>query len=136
LGCSAGGTCSADPESGYEELDVTPRGVSFRLRVAVRTLSDAERRPLGRVVLMREISHEPLRRRFEEILAELAATQEPLRPRLEQALQELAAFATKVSQSGIESPGMAELAERISRTRTAIENWLAVDDALAREAYP
>src|SRR5690606_20568339 len=41
LGCSAGGTCSADPESGYEELDVTPRGVSFRLRVAVRTLSDA-----------------------------------------------------------------------------------------------
>ena len=31
---------------------------------------------------------------------------------------------------------MRELAERISRTRTAIENWLAVDDALAREDFP
>jgi len=31
---------------------------------------------------------------------------------------------------------MIELEERISRTRTAIENWLAVDDALVREGYP
>ena len=31
---------------------------------------------------------------------------------------------------------MVELEERISRTRTAIENWLAVDDALVREGYP
>jgi hypothetical protein len=31
---------------------------------------------------------------------------------------------------------MAELGERISRTRTAIEHWLAVDDALVREGYP
>ena len=32
--------------------------------------------------------------------------------------------------------GMAELGERISRTQTAIEYWLAVDDALVREDYP
>ena len=31
---------------------------------------------------------------------------------------------------------MKELADRISRTRTSIENWLAVDDALAREEFP
>jgi hypothetical protein len=31
---------------------------------------------------------------------------------------------------------MSVLAERISRTRTAIENWLDVDDAMAREDFP
>jgi hypothetical protein len=31
---------------------------------------------------------------------------------------------------------MAELGERISRTQTAIEYWLAVDDSLVREGYP
>ena len=102
----------------------------------MRTLSDAKQRTLGRVILMREISHEPLRRRFEEILQEIQSAGEGLRSRLEQALQELGEFAVKVQQSGIASPGMAELAERISRTRTAIENWLAVDDALVREGYP
>ncbi len=85
---------------------------------------------------MREISHEPLRRRFEDILQEIRAADEGLRPRLEQALQELGEFATKVRQSGIASPGMIELAERISQTRTAIEHWLAVDEALVREGYP
>lgn len=132
IGCEGVG----DARSDYEELDVATGGVSLRLRVAVRTLSDASRRTLGRVILMREISHEPLRRRFEEILHEIKSADEGLRPRLEQALQELGEFATKVRQSGIDSPGMAELGERISRTRTAIENWLAVDDALVREGYP
>jgi PAS domain S-box-containing protein len=120
----------------YEELEVAASGVSLRLRVSVRMLGDASGRPLGRVVLMREISHEPLRRRFEEILSEIKSAREALRTRLEQAQQELAGFSTKVKQSGIASPGMLELEERISRTRTAIENWLAVDDALVREGYP
>jgi elongation factor P hydroxylase len=31
---------------------------------------------------------------------------------------------------------MADLGERISRARTALENWLDVDDALAGEDYP
>jgi CheY-like chemotaxis protein len=122
--------------TGYEEVDLPAGDVSLRLRVAVRTLSEAAGRTLGRVILMREISHEPLRRRFEEILHEIQSAGDGLRVRLEQALQELAEFATKVEQSGIASPGMAELSERISRTRTAIENWLAVDGALTRESYP
>lgn len=125
-----------DPDTAYEELDVATGGLSLRLRVAVRTLSDAALRTLGRVILMREISHEPLRRRFEDILQEIRSADEGLRPRLEQAQQELGEFATKVQQSGIASPGMAELSERISRTRTAIEHWLAVDEALVREGYP
>ena len=120
----------------YEELELAASGVSLRLRIAARTLADAVGRPLGRVVVMREISHEPLRRRFEEILSEIKSARDGLRPRLDQAQQELGGFATKVKQSGIASPGMIELEERISRTRTAIENWLAVDDALVREGYP
>jgi CheY-like chemotaxis protein len=122
--------------SPYEELELSSRGVSLRLRVAVRTLADGTGHPLGRVVLLREISHEPLRRRFEEILSEIKSARDGLRPRLEQAQQELGGFATKVKQSGVESPGMTELEERISRTRTAIDNWIAVDDALVREGYP
>jgi elongation factor P hydroxylase len=31
---------------------------------------------------------------------------------------------------------MAEQAERVSRALTAIEHWIAVDDALAGESYP
>ena len=31
---------------------------------------------------------------------------------------------------------MAELADRISRSQTAIEYWLEVDESLAREEYP
>jgi len=132
IGCEGAAGAHAD----YEELDVAAGGVSLRLRVAVRTLSDASRRTLGRVILMREISHEPLRWRFDEILHEIQSADGGLRPRLEQALQELGDFAGKVQQSGVASQGMAELGERISRTRTAIENWLAVDDALLREGYP
>ena len=36
----------------------------------------------------------------------------------------------------VASPGRAELRDRATRTLTAIEYWLAVDDALAREAFP
>lgn len=119
----------------YEELELPLDGVSLRLRVAVRTIQESEQ-PIGRVVLLREISHEPLRRRFEELLAEIRSESGALRPRLEKAQQELGECAAQVTRAGIESPGMAELGERISRTRTAIEYWLAVDDALVREGYP
>jgi len=119
----------------YEELELSLGGVSLRLRVAVRTIQEAAQ-PIGRVLLLREISHEPLRRRFEEVLNEIKSEPGALRPRLEKAQQELGEFGAQVKQAGIDSPGMAELAERISRTQTAIEYWLAVDDALVREGYP
>ncbi len=31
---------------------------------------------------------------------------------------------------------MAELNERVSRTQTAIQNWLDVEDVIARQEYP
>lgn len=119
----------------YEELELTRGDVSLRLRLAVRTIRQEEQ-PIGRVLLLREISHEPLRRRFEELLNDLKSETGALRPRLEKAQHELAECAAQVKRVGIDSPGMAELAERISRTQTALENWLAVDDALVREGYP
>ena len=119
----------------YEELELSLGGVSLRLRIAVRTIRQAEQ-PIGRVILLREISHEPLRRRFEEVLHDIKSASGELRTRLEKAQQELAECAAKVKACGVESPGMIELGERISRTRTAIEHWLAIDDALVREGYP
>jgi CheY-like chemotaxis protein len=118
----------------FEELELTHDGVSLRLRVGVRAIRRSEQ-PIGHVVLMREISHEPLRRRFEEILHDLKSAPGELRARFEKAQQELADCAQEVKR-GIESPGLAELGERISRTQTAIEHWLRVDEALARESYP
>ena len=119
----------------YEELELSLGGVSLRLRIAVRTIRQAEQ-PIGRVILLREISHEPLRRRFEEVLRDIKSASGELRVRLEKAQQELAECAAKVKACGVESPDMVELGERISRTRTAIEHWLAIDDALVREGYP
>jgi CheY-like chemotaxis protein len=119
----------------YEEIELVPRGVALRLRVAVRRIQESDQ-PIGRVLLLREISHEPLRRRFEETLTEIRTETGALRPRLEKAQQELAECASAVKRCGVGSPGMTELAERISRTQTAIENWLAIDDALVREGYP
>ncbi len=125
-----------DHSGPYEELELDVGAIALRLRVSARALSDASGAPIGRVILLREISHEPLRRRFEEILHEIQSAPDSLREPLERAQKELASFAGKLDQSGIESPGMAELSERVSRTRTALENWLAVDDAFARESYP
>jgi CheY-like chemotaxis protein len=119
----------------YEELELSLGEVSLRLRVAVRTIRQAKQ-PIGRVILLREISHEPLRRRFEELLQDIKSASGGLRAPLEKAQQELGECAAQVKACGVESPGMAELGERISRTRTAIEHWLAVDDALVREGYP
>jgi CheY-like chemotaxis protein len=119
----------------YEELELSLGGVSLRLRMAVRTIRQAGQ-PIGRVILLREISHEPLRRHFEDLLQGIKSESGELRARLEKSQQELEVCAAKVKAYGIESPGMAELGERISRTRTALEHWLAVDDALVREGYP
>jgi FixJ family two-component response regulator len=125
-----------DPESCFEEVDLSAGGQLRRLRITAQSLGGSEASSLGRVVLLREISHEPLRRRFHELVAGLMAGTESVRPEIEKMLSQLRELGQEVRESRVESPGMAEQAERVSRALTAIEHWIAVDDALAGESYP
>jgi FixJ family two-component response regulator len=125
-----------DPELGFEDVDLRIGETAHRLRVSSQTLSDQAGDTLGRVILFREISHEPMQRRFDEIVEDIAGVSGDARAQLEKALREIGALVQDVKRSGIASPGMAELSERASRTQTAIQSWLDVDDALAGEDYP
>jgi len=120
----------------YEEVNLTRAGATLRLRVAHNRLVAANGAPMGNVILLREISHEPLRRAFEDAVQELASQTEGLRSHLEQALEELGKLAEQARGASVRSAGMAELEERATRTITALQNWLDVDDAMAREDYP
>jgi len=120
----------------FDEVDVTVAGRTHCLRIAVRNLSDVSDVTFGRVVLLREISHEPLRRRFEDSVAEIVGAAGSLRPALETEREKLRTLAEEVQTLRIDSSGMGALSERMSRTVTAIDNWLDVDAALAREDYP
>ena len=106
-----------------------------RLRITSQILGDEAGGPFGRVIFFREVSHESLLRRFGELLSEVVQMGGK-REKLEQVRDQLPGIAAKVQGSRIDSPGMSELADRVSRTLTAIENWLDVDDALAREDFP
>jgi PAS domain S-box-containing protein len=128
-----------DPQIHFEDHDLSQngKGKGHRVRVSTQPLADPTGESLGRVVLFKEISHEPHRRRFDEILGVLDQSGDgSLREPLERALTSLADFAGEVGASGVSSPSMAELAERVSRTQTAMQNWLDVDDAIARDDYP
>jgi CheY-like chemotaxis protein len=121
-----------------EEGDVTSYDLdleSHRFRVTTRKLQAGDE-PLGRVILFREISHEPLRRRFDELVGAWIAAEGPARPLLEAGREQLAGLGEAVRESAVQSRGMTELADRISRARTSVDNWLAVDDAMAREEFP
>jgi FixJ family two-component response regulator len=118
-------------EAAFDEVQLVVRGKPIRLRLSAQRLED-----VGSVVLFKEVSHEPLRRRFEELVAEIGQGDGDLRPRLENAIGDLGELASNASQLGVSSQRMAELKERVSRTQTAIQNWLDVDDVLARDKYP
>jgi CheY-like chemotaxis protein len=125
---------AADPESRTQELDITCKGCVLRLRLGVETLLDPDGAELGGVLLLREISHEPMRRCVDELLARLGGDSGGLRDEMEKTMVELRALAEPAER--VESPGMSELGERTSRALTALENWLAVDDTIAREEFP
>jgi FixJ family two-component response regulator len=124
----------AEREEGvaYSDVDLE----NHRFRLSVRTLADDAGERLGRVLLFREVSHEPLQRRFSELLGDIVSERERLRPVLEAGCEKLRELAEDIRRSKVQSSGMSELAERVSRTRTALDNWLEVDDALTREGYP
>lgn len=132
-------TLTEESGGSFEEVDLAI-GAGHRIRVSVQSLSNEDDTHLGRVILFKEISHEPLRRSLEEIVDWISGTKSAgagaLRETLEKALSDLADLGERVSGAGVESANMAELRERVSRTQTAIGNWLDVDDTMAGEAYP
>jgi len=115
----------------YYDLDLE----SHRFRITSRPLT-ANGEALGRVVLFREVSHEPLRRRFDDLVGEWVSCDGPLRAHFESGRGQLAELGEAVRGAAVQTPGMKELVDRISRTRTSLENWLAVDDALTHDEFP
>jgi PAS domain S-box-containing protein len=119
----------------FDEVEIGVGG-GHRIRISNQALADEAGKTIGRVILFKEISHEPLTRDFEEIVGRISATKGALREELETSLKELADLDDRVSAARIESANMSELVERVSRTRTAIGNWLDVDDALVGDEFP
>jgi CheY-like chemotaxis protein len=127
---------AADEDASHADLELGVGGMALRLRVTVRNLADPSGASLGTVVFFREISHEPLRRRFDDLVGELLEADGELRPPMETAVSELRTLGEELRRSPVGAPGKDELRERSARTVTALENWLAIDDSLAREDSP
>jgi len=120
----------------YEEVELTMGGQRHRFRIACHTLTEGSDNAFGQVILAREISHESLRSRFDDLVGRIVEVDGDLREELEQAREQLRGLSEQVRDSRIDSPGMGQLAERLSRTLTAFENWIDVDDAIAEEDFP
>ncbi len=127
---------SEDEGGVFEGLEVMMSGAAQRLRISGRPLEGREGGQLGRVIFFKEISHEPLRGRFEEIVTGLSDHDGSLREPIQNTLGELSKLGGEVSGSGITSPSMSLLAERITRIQTAISSWLEIDDLMCREDFP
>ncbi len=128
---------AGDDAVGYEDVEVGREGRSHRFRVTSHRLADGSGETFGRVILLREVSHEPLLRRYNDLLSEMiGAEQGALRAALERAREQLPELAERVRASRVHSAGMSEVAERISRTLSSVENWLEVDETLSREDFP
>jgi CheY-like chemotaxis protein len=125
-----------DASASYDEVELGSGPGASRVRIATRVLEDEAGASFGRVILVREVSHEPFVRRFDEILREISQADGGLRGVLEHSRDPLRRLVEEVRGSRVGSSAMGELAERLSRTLTAVENWLDVDEALARESFP
>jgi len=133
---SAAERIAADDDLSYEDVEVSMGGQTHRFRVAVHLFKNDAGAAFGKVLLVREVSHEPLRSRYDDLVRRLCALPDEARAELEAAREQLKALGGEVRESRIDSPGMAQLAERVSRTLTAIDNWIDVDDTLGGEDYP
>lgn len=125
-----------DKGGSFEDLDLGAADTAHRLRVSARGLNGRNGEELGRVLLFKEISHEPLRRRFEELVVGVSQQAGTLRAKLDSALAELTKLDQEVAASGITSPSMSLLSERVTRTQTAIAGWIEIEDLMCREDYP
>jgi FixJ family two-component response regulator len=127
----------AECEGGsFEDMDLRVDGSGHRLRVSSQSLQGPDGRQIGRVILFKEISHEPLRRRFEEVVSAVAHAETDTRAAIEEGLRALSKLARDFSDTKVTSPDMIELDERVARSQTALQNWLDVDESLAQEDYP
>jgi len=127
---------AADDDVSYEDVEFSMGGKTHRFRIAAHVFKHDSGDEFGKVMLVREISHEPLRSHFDDLVGRLLAVEGELHTELERAREQLKGLGAEVRGSRIDSPGMEQLAERVSRTLTAIENWIDVDDALGSEDYP
>jgi CheY-like chemotaxis protein len=127
---------SCDDGVTYEDVELPMGGQKHRFRIACQNFTDGSGDAFGLVILVRETSHEPLRSRYDDLVNRIVDVDGDLRAELERAGEKLRGLSEEVRNSRIDSPGMGQLAERISRTLTAVENWLDVDDAIAQEAFP
>jgi len=138
LGSLAAAVKRIEDEHGgsFEDMDLRTDGKGHQIRISSQRLSGLDGDGIGRVILFKEISHEPLRRRLETLVSGIVKADDVDRACLEETLEQLGTLAAEVKASGIDSAGMSTLGERVSRSRTAIQNWLDVDDELARSDYP
>jgi CheY-like chemotaxis protein len=120
----------------YEDVELPMGGQTHRFRIACQSFTDGSGDAFGLVILVREISHEPLRSRYDDLVNRIVEVDGDLRAELERSREQLRGLGEEVQNSRIDSPGMGQLAERLSRTLTAVENWLDVDDAIASEDFP
>jgi CheY-like chemotaxis protein len=127
---------AADDDVSYEDVELSMGGQMHRFRIAAQVFKNDSGDEFGKVMLVREISHEPLRSRFDDLVGRLLTVEDELKPELEQSREQLKGLRGEVRGSRVDSPGMEQLGERVSRTLTAIENWIDVDDALGSEDYP
>ncbi len=126
---------AAGAEPRFEEIDLVRDAGYLHLRVSAKSLR-GERGELGRVILLREVSHEPLRRRLDALVRQALQTETTLRESLESSLPALRTLTQEVRASGVESPDMLEVTEQVVRAQAAIEHWLEVDAAMTKERYP
>jgi len=127
---------AADDDVSYEDVELSMGGQMHRFRIAAHVFKNDLGEEFGMVLLVREISHEPLRSRFDDLVGRLLTVDGELHAELERAREQLKGLRAEVRGSRIDSPGMEQLAERVSRTLTAIENWIDVNDAIGSEDYP
>ena len=126
-----------DRERTWVDVEVRIAQRGHRLRITMHSLTDGGGAAFGRVILIREISHEPMQRRFDDLMGDIVAcTGRAARRDSKKPASCCAPWSREAQESRIDSPGMGELVERIARTRTAIENWLDVDEALVARGLP
>ena len=105
---------AAESGGSFEEVDLRV-GAGHRIRVSNQALVDDAGQPMGRVVLFKEISHEPLTRDFESIVGRLSAFDSEavgaLRSELENALAALSA-ARRAGEGGANRVGQHVRARR------------------------